>query len=264
MRGYPRMHSWMLPLTEFYWQNKCRSQTKHSYARQDISIYLAFNFTHSFIQLINLGMPYVQLFAFICSCVYDNKNLNQHSAQIDLKYRSCFPLMHLQHSWEMRGGLIKEKTLIKTSGPLLSSGKLLYCFSNTADWLFWPQWHQFSRHSNSIATVCGEDKWKPTHSCKRASHTHAAKLHTVNTHTYITINKPHLLFSHSFSINPIQWKCGRLPDSAVMELLVKENEPKTQQRTYAVALVGFLFWRMKKLSIVFHTICTPLLFPWKW
>ncbi len=68
--------------------------------------------------------------------MYENNILNPYSAQIDLKYYSCFPLMHLQHSWEMRGGLIKEKTLIKTSGPLLSSGKLLYCFSNAADWLF--------------------------------------------------------------------------------------------------------------------------------
>lgn len=113
-----------------------------------------------------------------------------------------------RHSWKMRGGLMKEKTLNKASGPLLSSGRSLYCFSNAAAWLFWPQWHQFSRHSNSIATVCGEDQWKPTHSCKRDSRTCCQ-----TAHTYIVINKPHLLLSQSFSTNPIQWKCGWLLNS---------------------------------------------------
>lgn len=65
--------------------------------------------------------------------------------------------------------------------------------------------------------------------------------------TDIIINQPHLLVFHSFSINPVQWKCGRHTESAVMELLL--NVPKTQQQIFAVVVVGFLFWSVKKLPI---------------
>ncbi len=39
----------------------------HTYAHKDVSTYVAFNITHSFIQFINLGTLYFQLFVI---CIY--------------------------------------------------------------------------------------------------------------------------------------------------------------------------------------------------
>lgn len=161
-------------------------------------------------------------------------------------------MLHLLYFNELSAGRKggRERKLIKTRGPLLSGGMVKYCTSSLT--LQIESQSPQSISSADIATGLLLSVVRTSENPLAAAKvllTHAAKFHTVNTYTGLIINKPHPLFPHSFSINAIQWNCGRRPHAAVMESLLKGEGKKNSPEVVVFFLVGFLFWRMNQKKI---------------